>query len=228
MKIILTCCLALLSVPVFAQGMPAGPYITVSGQGRVQVVPDVLDIHLSVEKRDKSIEAAQRDVDRHTAQAVEVARRFGIAKADITSTRVSISPQYDYQSKPPRLLGYDVRREVSLTLRDIGKYDQLLSALVKAGVNRISGVSARYSKPATLRDEAFARAVADARAKAGKLAQAFGAALGKVYAVTEQSAPSPRPLRVSKASFAAKTPSPTEPGTIDVEATIQVTFRLKP
>lgn len=227
MKSILTCCLMLLVVPLHAQGLPNGPHITVSGQGRVRVVPDVFEIHLSVEKRDKRIDTAKQYVDQHTARAIAAARKLGIAQGDITSTRILISPQYDYQDKTRRLLGYQVRRQVSLTLRDIGKYDRLLDALVKAGVNGIDGVSASYSKPQALTDQAFGQAVDAARAKARQLAQAFGAQLGHIYAITEQSSPAPAPqsLAMRQASFAAAKAS--APGMIEVEARIEATFRLK-
>lgn len=232
MKIILACCLAalpgLFSAPLFAQGLPDGPHITVSGQGRVKVVPNVFEIHLSVQQRNKNIDAAKQYVDAHTAKAIAVARKLGIARHDITSTQIFIAPRYDYEDKTRRLIGYDVRRQVTLILRDTDKYDRLLDELVAAGVNGISGVSASYSDPAALSAQAFAQAVDAARTRAKQLAQAFGATLGKIYSIIEQSspAPHPRPLAMEKASFAAA--GAAEPGMIEVEASIRATFILKP
>lgn len=232
MKIILACWLALLpgllSAPLFAQGLPDGPHITVSGQGRVKVVPNVFEIHLSVEKQDKNIDAAKQYVDAHTARAISVARGLGIARHDITSTQIFITPRYDYDDKTRHLVGYMVRRQVTLILRDTDKYDQLLDKLVAAGVNGINGVSASYSNPAALSSQAFAQAVDAARARAKQLAQAFGAGLGAIYSITEVSspAPRPRPLAMEKASFAVAGAS--QPGMIEVEASIRATFTLKP
>lgn len=231
MRLILTCGLlalmAFMTTAAHADEQPRAPHVTVTGQGRVEVVPDVFSIQLSVEQRDKNIEKAKQAVDAASARAVKVAQGFGVAARDITSTRVFIAPQYDYSDKQRRLIDYEVRRQITLVLRDIDKYDRLLDALVKAGITGIDGVSASYSKPQALADQAFARAVATARAKAKHLAEAFGATLGTVYSIVEQSAPSPgpRPLMMSKANYAG---AASEPGTIDVEASIRVTFLLKP
>ncbi|HET7370816.1 MAG TPA: SIMPL domain-containing protein [Gammaproteobacteria bacterium] len=230
MKIILTCCLALLAFPVLAAGLPHQPHISVSGHGIVRVVPDMLTVRLSVDKLGQDIAAAKQYVDRHTAEAIEVARRLGIDQRDITSTQIYISPRYRYHQDERQLVGYDVRRQVTLTLRNLDQYEPLLEGLVKAGVNGIDGVATRYSDPAALRDRAFAEAVDDARAKATRLAQAFHAGLGQVYSIVEQSSPEPRPMMMqARAGFAAGAESSAfEPGTIDVEARIQVVFLLKP
>ncbi|HET7674128.1 MAG TPA: SIMPL domain-containing protein [Gammaproteobacteria bacterium] len=231
MRLILTCgllALMALAMPAArAAEQPSAPHVVVTGQGHVEVVPDVFRIQLSVEQRDKNIEKAKQAVDAASARAIGVARSFSIAKRDITSTRIFIAPQYDYSNKQRRLIDYEVRRQITLVLRDIDKYDRLLDALVKAGVTGIDGVSASYSKPQSLTDQAFTRAVAAAKAKAKHLADAFGARLGAVYSIVEQSSPlpGPRPLAMSKASYAG---AASEPGTIDVEASIRATFLLKP
>lgn len=229
MKIILTCCLALLSFPLLAGSLPDQPHISVSGQGIVRVVPDMLTVRLSVQKLGQDIAAAKQVVDRRTAEAIEVARRLGIERRDITSTQIFISPRYRYHDDERQLLGYDVRRQVTLTLRNLDQYEPLLAGLVKAGVNGIDGISTRYSDPAALRDQAFAKAVDDAQAKAARLARAFHARLGKIYSIVEQSSPEPRPVMHAQARFAAPAESSAfEPGTIDVEARIQAVFLLKP
>ncbi|HET6655271.1 MAG TPA: SIMPL domain-containing protein [Gammaproteobacteria bacterium] len=229
MKIILTCCLALLSFPLLAGGVPNQPHITVSGHGVVRVVPDMLTVRLSVDKLGQDIATAKQFVDHHTAKAIEVARRLGIEQRDITSTQIFISPRYRYHEDERELVGYDVRRQVTLTLRDLDQYEPLLEGLVKAGVNGIDGVTTAYSKPAELRDQAYAQAVDEARAKATRLAQAFHAGLGPIYSIVEQSSPEPRPMMRTQAKFAAAAESSAfEPGTIEVEARIQAVFVLKP
>lgn len=229
MKIILTCCLALLSAPLFAAGVPQNPHISVSGQGTVRVVPDVLTIHLSVNQVGSEIDRAKRAVDRTTASAIDIARQAGIDKHDITSTQIRITPRYENHDDERELTGYDVRRQLMLTLRDTDQYEALLKRLVAAGVNGINGVSRSYSHPEELRDKAYSKAVADARAKAEKLAKLFHAGLGQVYAITEQSSPQPRPLLRHNVRFAAAAKSSAfEPGTIDVKARVQAVFLLKP
>jgi uncharacterized protein YggE len=143
-----------LAAPLMAQGAIKGPHIEVSGQGVVKAVPDILTLHLSVQKTGQNIKAAKQAVDKRTAEAIHVARSIGIEKRDITSTQIYISPQYHYDHHQRKVIGYQVRRSVAMTLRDIDHYPALLKGLVNAGVNGISGTSARYSKPDKLRDEA--------------------------------------------------------------------------
>jgi uncharacterized protein YggE len=229
MKIILTCCLVLVSGSLFAAQPPAKAHITVSGHGVVRVVPDVLTLRLSIDKREKKVDAAKQDVDQRTSKVIAVARNVGIKKHDITSTQIYITPRYETHNDKRELAGYEVRRQLTLKLRDTDKYESLLKKLVGAGVNGIDGISRSYSHPAALRDKAFDKAVSDAHDKAERLAQAFHARLGEVHTIDEQSSPEPRPLMQRNASFAAAAKSSTfEPGTVDVEARIQVTYLLKP
>ncbi|HET6725082.1 MAG TPA: SIMPL domain-containing protein [Gammaproteobacteria bacterium] len=228
-KIILTCWLCLLPVPLLAQGAPTSPHVAVSGQGIVRVAPDILTVHLSVEKLGKEIDAAKQAVDRRTGGAIAAARRIGIDKRDITSTQITIAPRYQYDHDQRQLVGYDVRRSMTLTLRDLDKYEPLLKGLVEAGVNGIDGVSARYSQPEKLRQQAFAKAVNDARAKAARLARSFDASLGNVWSIVELNATAPRPVMArTQAKFAsASQASAFEPGTIEITADIRVVFLLQ-
>lgn len=229
MKTILACCFLLLSSSALAVGVPAKPHITVSGLGTVQVVPDMVTVHVAVEQFGKQIDHAKRVVDKKTTAAVAVAGDQGIEKRDIVATRIRVRPRYETHDHKRSLAGYVVTRQLTLTLRDLGRYQALLQGLVAAGVNHINGVTRRYSQPATLRSKAFALAIKDARVKAKRLATGFGATLGSVYAITEQSSPAPRPqMRAfASAKSALADTVASEPGTIDVKARLQVVFRLK-
>jgi uncharacterized protein YggE len=217
-----------LAAPLMAQSATKGPHIKVSGEGVVKAVPDILTLHLSVEKAGPNVEAAKQAVDKRTADAIDVARKVGVAKRDITSTQIYISPQYHYDHDERKLVGYRVRRNLTMTLRAINHYPPLLKGLVNAGVNGISGVSAGYSKPEKLREKAFGHAVNDARDKAERLARGFKARLGAVYAIVEQSAPTPHPVMMRQAVKANAKSSAFEPGTVKIKARIQVVFRLRP
>jgi len=228
MKRILACCLALAAVSLTAQAAVDQPHVTVSGKGHIEVVPDTFKIDLSVEQQSQNAATAKQAVDKASSRIIAIARRSGLKQSDIDAMQIYVGPQYDYKQSPPKLLGYQVRRQITLTLHDFSRYDQLLNAAMQAGATRIDNVTASYSKPQLLVERALAVAAEAARAKAKRLARTLGVQLGPVYAVVEQSAPQPRPLMFNAARADAAGPAnpPSQPGAVDVDATVQVTFLL--
>ena len=59
-----------------------------------------------------------------------MASAYGIQSKDIQTDYISIEPSYeDYYADPPIITGYVVRKSVVITLRDIGKFEKLLTGL---------------------------------------------------------------------------------------------------
>ncbi|PYS85966.1 MAG: hypothetical protein DMF70_03135, partial [Acidobacteria bacterium] len=84
-------------------------------------------------------------------------------------------------------LGYQVSKTIAVILRDISRFDSLLSDVLKAGVTRLSNVEFRDSQLRRHRDQARAMAMKAAQEKASLLAREIGQSIGPAYSITEGS-----------------------------------------
>jgi uncharacterized protein YggE len=123
------------------------------------------------------------------------------------------------------ITGYEVTNQVRVKVRDLGSLGRVLDQQVGQGANQVHGVQFGRQEPAPLLDEARKRAMADARRKADLYAAAAGLKVGRVVAVQEAGAPSPREMSPRVVMSAAV---PVAPGEQEIHASVTVTFTLEP
>src|SRR5947199_192463 len=117
-------------------------------------------------------------------------KRAGAADNEIQTSGFSIYPQQDYvQGQPPRLIGYQVSNNITVTKKQIAEAGKLLQAAIAAGVNTSSGLAFSVADPARGRDQGLRAAFEDARAKATLLATAAGRSIGPALAITDGTEP---------------------------------------
>lgn len=91
-------------------------------------------------------------------------------------------------SDKPLFLGYEVTKRLTIVLKDLTRADDLLAAVVGAGVNRVDAFELRHSNPRKYRDEARALAIRAAREKAVALTAEIGQTVGKAFTIAEDAA----------------------------------------
>ncbi len=159
--------------------------ISVTGDAQINVVPDKVLITLGVETTDKSLVIAKSANDDRVARILALTQTFKIDAKDVQTDFISIQPRYDdYPSL--NILGYTVRKSMVITLRDIPKFDDLLSAAVDSGANVVQGVQFLTSDLRKYRDQARDLAIKAAKEKADALASALGQKAGKALTINEQ------------------------------------------
>lgn len=225
--------LLLLSSAAFADGLPTGPYIQVSGHGEEHVAPDMLRLSLTLEKTSMDAAAARADVEARATKVLALVRKLGVADKDIKAPAVTVEPQYEWRSGPGSdgkqvLVGQHVVRSIMLTLRDISRYGALADGLFAAGVTRLDGVAPDTSERDKLQQQALADAVADAHVRAAALASGAGVTLGPVFSIAEQGGMrGPRPMMMGAMSReAAAAPPEYLNGEIDIDADVQVYYLI--
>jgi len=160
--------------------------ITVRGTATATLTPDTITVRVAVVTLDKVPAKSQADNNRIVRAALKLARDAGIAEKDVQTEVVSLTPKWQRgYNQPPMLLGYEATNSITFVLRDISKYDPLLSEMVKAGVNDVKSITFTSSKePETMR-QLRRQAVKDARARAEAMASELGVKVGKVYTIAE-------------------------------------------
>ncbi|WP_298813221.1 SIMPL domain-containing protein [uncultured Sphingomonas sp.] len=217
-----------------AQPVVDGTLLEVSATGRVTRAPDQAVIRAGVVTQAATAAAATQENAARMAQVIASLKSAGIQPRDLSTSNVSLQPQYRYaDNQPPVVTGYQASNSVSVRFRDIARSGAVLDALVKAGANQIDGPSLSLSQPDAALDAARADAVARARARATLYAQAAGLRVERIVSISEAGEndggqPQP-PVMFRVRAMAAESNAATQvlPGETDVTATINVRFVLK-
>lgn len=211
-----------------ATDQPAEHTISVSGSGKVTVIPDMATIRLGVVIERKTAKEAREAAAAAMTRVVDAVRKLGIADKDIATANVSLNPVYDYpDNATPRIRGYQLNNTITITVRDLDKLSDVLDNSVTSGANSVDGISFDVADRTAAEAKAREAAVKDARAKADTLANGLGVRITGVASVSESVSmppwygPSYRAEALDKAAD-----TPVLPGTTDVVIDVQVSFLI--
>jgi uncharacterized protein YggE len=218
------------SQPPRESGMPES--VSVTGTGRVTLVPDRFTFTVGVQTMAATVEEAVNQNNAKMAAVIAALKKAGATDQEIHTSNFNVFPQQEYaQGRSPRIVGYQASNSIAVTKKDIAAAGRLLQVAINAGVNESSGLNFEVSDPSRGRDQGLRAAYDDARAKAAVLAQAAGRNLGRAFIITEgtEVSPPPRPMMMGRAMGKAEAVSevPVESGTREVSFTVSVVFELR-
>ncbi|MCB2115079.1 MAG: SIMPL domain-containing protein [Rhodobacteraceae bacterium] len=217
----------MLALPAFAAD-PVPTTISVSGEGRVEVVPDLATVSLGVTTDADTASAAMTANSGAVAQVLDRLKAAGIEPRDVQTSGLSLGPRYDYgrgDGTPPKLLGYTVSDMVTVRVRDLAKLGGVLDGVVADGANTLNGLGFGLAEDAEARDEARRRAVADARHRAELYAGAAGVKLGRLISISEAGMSYP-PMPMAEASFAKAADVPIATGEVSIGASVSLVYEI--
>lgn len=183
------------------------PKILVSGQGSVDIAPDIAILSLTVTRE---ADTARGALDANSAAMSEVLTAMkaeGIDARDLQTSGFSIHPRYSRpppkptgEREQPMIIGYTVRNSLSVRVRDITNVGAVLDKSVTLGVNEGGNIRFSNADPSAAIEQARIKAVKQAIAKANTLAAAAGVKTGKLLEISEQSF-NPRPVSMASAGM---------------------------
>ncbi|MFN5467389.1 MAG: SIMPL domain-containing protein [Pirellulaceae bacterium] len=226
------------------------PSIAVHGEAEVRVVPDHVMITAGVESRGATLEETVADSDARIRKVLEFLEQSKIEARKIRTEYLTIEPLIvetvgkaqvsnlppqtndPFASEPsaPRVVGYVARRQFSICIEQLDRFEAIYKGLITAGINRVSGIEFRTTELRQMRDKARQEAVRAAREKAQAMAGELGAKLASVQSIREnlnngmmpsymaQNALFDAPAEATDRSLAA--------GEISVRASVDVVFLL--
>ncbi|MSO57852.1 MAG: DUF541 domain-containing protein [Thermoleophilia bacterium] len=203
-----------------AEASPSPDTVTVAGTGIVRATPDRASINAGVEtKGDTAAQALARNATL-MKRVIAALRRAG--GKDVTTAWVSLSPRILPDGTQSGFLAMNMA-SASFRLANAGP---ALDAATRAGANTVSGPSFVFSQREALYLRALDAAMANARSRALRLAQAAGRTLGRAVTISESSySPGPIPIYAKGAADAVSTPIVA--GEQDMTASVTVTFALR-
>lgn len=218
-------------LPINADEMPAGPHLSTTGSANIDVTPDIATITIEASYSAKEAAEAKRQVDKRVSQYFDFLRKNGIEQKDINAANLSTQPEYDYQNGSSELKGFRAVRQVLVTVREIGKLNQLLDGALKLGLNEIQAIKLGLAKPSNYREQVRKKAIQNAILLATSLAEGFKVKLGPIYSIHYQgdNDQSPLPIMLLRAENAsANNPDKTyQQQTIHFKDQVDVVFELQ-
>ena len=200
---------------------PTGRVIVVTGTGTASAVPNEATFSFGVQTDGATARDAQAANAERMSRVIAALRGFGIAKADLQTTDVSVSPEW---SSDGTVRGYTAHNSVQVKVHRVARAGHVVDVAVGAGATESSGPTFSRADRELVYETALRNAVTQARSKAKALAAEAGVELAGVVRVSEQSS-QPQVIQAYAATL-ARTPTPVEPGKQDTQATVTVTFAL--
>ncbi len=208
------------------------PAIRASGEATVTAKPDRVIIDIAVVTEAPTAQAAAAQNATKLDAVLRTLKTAAGAAADIKTVSYSLDPSYRYPKpgSPPEIAGYTARNAVQVTTPELDSAGKIIDAATRAGANNIDRLQFTLKNDQTAQGEALREAAAKARASAEAMAAALGVRLGKVLLAEESGGVQPlaRPAfaMARMAESAMAPPTPVSPGTIEVRASVTVTFEI--
>lgn len=209
-----------------------GQGIVVSGTGTASAEPDLALINLGVQALSPSVGEALNTANTSLENILGALADHNVDEADTQTRYFNINTQYDYSSDgAPTVTGYQVTNELSVKVRDIESLGELITDVVEAGGNpvRVNGINFAIEDTAALEDDALAKAIEDAKARAERMAELSGVELGDLVSVSQAGGASPALPFLESASFdmARSVSTPIRTGDLEITIQIQALYTIK-
>ena len=107
--------------------------VTVVGSGHVQGVPDTLTAEVGIEFTARDVTAAMDQTNNRQQAVIDALANAGVDRKDISTTDVSLQPQYD--NAGGAITGYRAANSIRVKIHPAGTASRLLAVIVGCGAN---------------------------------------------------------------------------------------------
>ncbi|MCX6178334.1 MAG: SIMPL domain-containing protein [Chlorobiales bacterium] len=218
---------------VSSAGQAEESQVMVSATGRVSVKPDMAEFGVVVKSDAKTAERAVSETAEKYRAVQDMLRKAEISQADAPTASFTVAPRWEWDQSQGKsvLKGYSARHTLMVKVRILEKVGRAIDAVVQAGADEVQNVSFSSSHYDSLRQNALAAAVENARRDAVIMAKAAGGRIGQLIEVNvNEPSIRVRPQMEVMAMRAAPSPVPTEiaPAEENITVTINSRWRFIP
>ncbi len=217
---------------------------TVSGEGKVTMIPDIARIQAGVTAQGSSIKVVQQELNKKIKAISDAIKKQGVDDKDIQTTNYSVNPQYDYRNGTQKITGYEANSNFSIKVRNMDNATAVIDVATANGANQVGGISfdvddktkvenEARTKAAAAAKAAADKAVADAKSKAQLAAKTAGFSLGRVINYNENSGGYGRPLpmyakaELMNAGAADQVATTIEPGSQEITVSVSLSYEIR-
>lgn len=221
-----------------AADLPDFPFVIASGHAELKVKPDTATVYVQVLAFDQNSDKALSQLHRATSQIMEKLKVHGIAleQLEASDLRKETKRHRTDSNQTTEILGYEVSRDLIITLHDLRVYPELMRDL--AFLDHTSSVFTLFdsNKRKEMERELSQVAGKNARENAEAAAKSLGSSVHSVYAISQST--NFNELFPGVGSYGSRQAMAFRysdheqlklfaPETIDIQQSINVVFRLK-
>jgi len=206
--------------------------ITITGEGKVFVKPDVALISVGVKTEEKkSVDAVNKNNEKMNA-IIKAVKELGVEEKDIKTSAYNLYPVYDYRESGRVFIGYSLNQQINVKIRNFDKISDILDKATSEGANSISDLQFTIDDLEIARAIAREEAIEKAKAKAIVLANQAGFKIVKLVNISEGYSSTPQPLYSSKGGAGImmedSSIAPTiETGQSEINTIVYLTYRVR-
>lgn len=205
--------------------------LTVTGTATIYLTPDVAYISIGVHTENEDAGAAISANSSQAQQVVDAIKGMGVDPKDIQTINFSIYPmqQYDPNTGESKGVRYSVDNTVYVTVRDISKISDVITASTNAGANSVSGISFDVLDRDAALIEARRQAIVNAKSMAEQMASAAGVSLGELQSISFSGYNPPTPMFEGKGggAMAMDASVPISSGQLTLTADVYVVYAIQ-
>lgn len=200
--------------------------IQVNGVGTISTAADETILKLAVETRSATATQATNDNAVTMTRVIQALGSIGVGSNSVATLSYSLSPIYDNArdtNSPPKIVGYSARNAIQITIVNVNSTGRVLDTAVAAGANEVDGVTFTLTSQtfSSLQKQALQLAIKDASGQAQVMASNLGMRIVGPLTVTTGYYYPPSVERLSTSAL-----TPIQSGTLQVSATVQVTYEV--
>jgi uncharacterized protein YggE len=174
---------------VSAQNISGPPYVAVHGEARMEVIPDVFPLDITLKETSKDTAATQAKIETLAQVIVDLAQAQHVADEDISIGNLSISPEMDYDEKTEMqvFLGNTYEREVKIRFHSLDRLREFLTKIPDGKAIHVDTGTFEYAKKDEAKRALLADAIRNAKATADEMARGVGKRISGVHTISNQS-----------------------------------------
>ncbi len=186
-KIIATFVVAITVTMGVAEDLPTFPFVFVTGDASTQLAPETAYVSFSLKVFDKTSTNAINLITQRSKDVLTFLAEQKIKNEDMTACEIEKDEVRDRkENQPPEILGYDVRRRIGVTIRDLATFDPIVQRLLATDNLVDIQVSFDRNDRQKLQEDLLAKAGRNAREQADKLAKSFGTEVASVFSISQR------------------------------------------
>lgn len=205
---------------------------TVTGEGKIEVKPDIAIVRVGVLANGTTVKAAQDELNKNINKVTEglfSLSSIRIDEADVKTENYNITPNIDYKDVNKAITGYQASSNIVVKVREVDRADDIVDVATSYGANQVGGIQFEVDNKNDALNKARELAVSDAKKKAEDAARIAGFKLGKVINYSESEGGDwPIPMMSKDQDLRANVaPTQVQPGTNEIVVTVSLSYEIR-
>ena len=161
--------------------------VSAIGVAELEVEPDIVSIHLTLETRNETAEEAQRLHNNIQDKLLTELIKLGLERKEIQTVSYNINPEYDWNNGKREQIGFIARESIIIEIEDFDNIGSIVDKAIDSGAY-VSWINFEISKEKQSKYKTLAleEAGKDAKIKATATAKGLGKPLGRLVSINSE------------------------------------------